>query len=436
MANECFEWALGLLKDPRFMEMRKRADDRPLPWDEFMKMAPPSGVSSLQAWDLLTTIRRQTAVELPFLDGSGKRGWHSHTRSMLADLTDIDERCHEGSWLDTAIRSRNATHFLIEMLVDDANTAIREDGIVLGYERAREILLGQRAPENPEEQLLLNCHRAQWSLESLVTRECTPDLIRALHEKISEGVGELAASLPGWEPGVWANVRLSGEESLELISRMVNTGGFAEATHPLLAALTIFYLFTNARPLPAWNGIMTFLVVRLLFMKAKLPVLAFVPILKMDRAWRDGIIRPPAVPTTWKDAMILIGDSEVDFTIQAATLVHLARLELDATETEFRRILARDDALFEMLHCDPDVNYRQRAVLLTALSNPDAIFKIDTHQRIYGVSYGTARTDLLDLSGLGFLLHVRHRRAFVFTPAPGLRQLLRDHRPNNYVMDR
>ena len=52
---------------------------------------------------------------------------------MLADYEDIDWRCHQGSKLDQAIRSRNATYFLIEAHVHDAVMAMRDDGVAVGY---------------------------------------------------------------------------------------------------------------------------------------------------------------------------------------------------------------------------------------------------------------------------------------------------------------
>jgi Fic family protein len=75
---------------------------------------------------------------------------------------------------------------------------------------------------------------------------------------------------------------------------------------------------------------------------------------------------------------------------------------------------------------DRRVNHRQRAVLSAALSEPETVFRIDTHQRLYRVAYATARADLLGLVDLGFLSQVRRGRAFVFSPAAGFRQRVRD----------
>ncbi len=74
-----------------------------------------------------------------------------------------------------------------------------------------------------------------------------------------------------------------------------------------------------------------------------------------------------------------------------------------------------------VLASDRGLNHRQRAVLAAALSEPDTVFRIDTHKRLYRVAYATARSDLLELAELGFLNQVRRGRAFVFSPAFAVR---------------
>ena len=128
---------LDLLRDPAFCELRQLAAERPLPWSEFRTMRMPKVLTAEQAWDALNALRRHTAVELPFHDGTGRIGWYYPTRLFRRDLDDINRRCYENSWIDSAIKSRNTTYFLIEAHVDDAIAIIRGDGLHLGYERAR-----------------------------------------------------------------------------------------------------------------------------------------------------------------------------------------------------------------------------------------------------------------------------------------------------------
>ena len=379
MSDATVRQMISLLKDPVFCGLRVLADERPLTREEFEMRAMPEGVSREQAWDILNALRRQTAVELPFRDGEGRRGWYYPTRSIVANLDDIDKRCHAGSWLDLAVRSRNATYFLVEAHVDEAVATLKEDGLSIGYEKAREVLLSERDPETSEERLLLNWHRTAWHLEELAGRPCTPEIVEENSETYAE--------------------------------------------HPLLLALGVRHLFMSVHPLPDWNGAVCSLMMKLLFRKTERPVLAYVPIVKPMGAWESGILRPPAVMSLVKDAAVLV-DGEVDYTIHIDVATGLVRKKLDEVEAELKRMLKRDEAFVRALRNDVDVNHRQRSVLQMALSNPEAVFRIESHQKTHKVAYATARADLYGLVDLGFLKCVRTKRALEFPVTPGLRQLL------------
>lgn len=423
-----FQETLALLSDSRFAYIHRRAEHHPLPWDEFVLLPQPPGTTPQQVWDLLTALRRHTAIELPkyAVLASGCHGWYSLTRSMRAELADIDRRCNRESWLAASLRSNATTHFIVVSHVNAALTAVGEDGVFLSRNRANELLLGEEQPRNAEEQLLLNCHRVMRELGEYADRKCTPELIRAIHARVAEDAPQRMPSPPGLdlEIGGCAYVAADKETILDSIARTVNGEGVDPDDHPIAYGLGVLFFFTNGRPLPSWNGVMATLLSKLLFLKSRLPVVGMIPIARTYRAWQNGAIAPPVAPVAMRDSLIPVGD-ELDFTQYAATVIHLTRLELDATETALRRALANDEAMTSGLAADRRLNHRQHAVLLAALSEPETVFRIDTHQRLYRVAYATARADLLGLVDLGLLSQVRRGRAFVFAPAAGFRLRVR-----------
>jgi hypothetical protein len=210
---------------------------------------------------------------------------------------------------------------------------------------------------------------------------------------------------------------------LDIACRIVNLDQSDPTDHPLTGSFGQLVLFGASKPLPSWNGVMSALVTRLMFNRSRLPVLSYVPILEVQRAWRDGRVSPPEVPVSEPESIILI-DDEWDLTLWDSTLVHLVLRELDATESALRAVLDQDTAIARRLRREPGINHRQRAVLAAALADSGATFRIDWHRDVHGVVYATARSDLLDLVERGYLRHVRRGRAFQFTPAPDLRRRL------------
>ncbi|MDR1635588.1 MAG: ThiF family adenylyltransferase [Bifidobacteriaceae bacterium] len=79
------------------------------------------------------------------------------------------------------------------------------------------------------------------------------------------------------------------------------------------------------------------------------------------------------------------------------------------------------DALASHLSRNTGVNYRQRAVLIAALADSEATFRINCLREVHHVSYATARSDLSELVKLGYLRSERRGQALIFTAAPGLR---------------
>ncbi|MEG0756878.1 MAG: hypothetical protein RR505_00605, partial [Raoultibacter sp.] len=390
---------------------------------EFCTMQVPDSLTREQTWDILNALRRQMAVDLPFRDGDGRRGWYYPTHSILADLDDIDRRCQEGSWLDTAIKSRNTTYFLIESHVNEAITIIREDGLNISYEKAREVLLGERDPENSDEQLLSNGFQALWDLDEYAEQTCTPELIFSIFEKISDGVDNQTTDPITLSSPFWKSAEHNSQEILSLVSNLINGNKVEHAEHPVYLGMAIRYLFMSTFPLPAWNGTMYSLMMKLLFKKSRLPALAFIPIIKAFQERRTDRDHLPNDITEIANTALIIGD-EVDYTVYDAIVARLVRQAIDEVEDDLKRAIRRDEVFVQELRDRKEINQRQRSVLQLALSDPKVVFRIESHRKTHHVAYATARADLMELADLGFLQCIQKRRAFEFHVMPGLRQLL------------
>jgi len=73
-----------------------------------------------------------------------------------------------------------------------------------------------------------------------------------------------------------------------------------------------------------------------------------------------------------------------------------------------------------------DLNHRQIALLGHALRNPEQDYSVASHKRSHRVTQQTARTDLAALARMGLLDPVKRGRAFIYYPAPNMRELLEE----------
>lgn len=423
MSDTLFARFIAMLDDETFSDIRRIAGERPLLFSEFETLPLPNGITRPQAWTLLSTLRKTMAVTIPLTDAQGRKGWYVPTKSIARNLAEIDRACKVGSVLDLAISSKNATYFLLESNIDDAIESIRGDGMTIGHERVRELILEERAPESPEEQLVVNVRRIQRNLPALAHVPCTPDMLDELYAQLAQGVGDQTTEPMPEMPFVWEKAQLGRAESLALVADVIEGRGIDREEHPLLLAQCIRHVFMGHLPLPAWNGAAAAIAMKLLYLKAGLPVLVHVPIMKAQRDWMAGLYRPPLVSVETKDCETLVGD-EVDFTAYVDVYTKLVTIKIAEMEAEFNRIVKRDAELSHDLQGTFDINHRQRMLLQQALDNPEAAFKIEAHRTMSNIAYATARADLLGLVELGFLRKTRREHAFVFTVEPDLRRSL------------
>ena len=77
----------------------------------------------------------------------------------------------------------------------------------------------------------------------------------------------------------------------------------------------------------------------------------------------------------------------------------------------------------------PDLNHRQIAILRDAAAGHADEFTIREHQRLHGLSYGTAHADLATLAERGYLDRVRRGRKLYFYAADDLAACLEPETP-------
>jgi Fic family protein len=82
--------------------------------------------------------------------------------------------------------------------------------------------------------------------------------------------------------------------------------------------------------------------------------------------------------------------------------------------------LQKADELIRLSGRSRGLNVRQLALLNHALQHADATYTVGSHRRSHGISYETARTDLMGLASRSLLRQHRLGRAFAFSPAPDL----------------
>ncbi|MGV8082268.1 MAG: hypothetical protein AB2L09_01345 [Coriobacteriia bacterium] len=419
---------LSLVHDERFANLHRAATRDAVPWSTFVDMDMPEGCSPEEAWSILTALRRQTAIVLPFKAyvDDVSAAWYTLTQTMATQLRELEARGRVGSSLDKAISERASHQFLIQPLVEETIAAAKRDGLDVSYEDVREVLRRERRPQNAGEQVMLNCHELLFEMGRYSKRKITRGLIEELYERVLEGAETLE---PVYRPRPIEIVDCSYSEpdvALGLICSMADGDVVDPFMHPVITSIGMGCMFWDFHPLPRWNAIVELLLRRIYFVRAGLPVFRYLPISKVSLAWEEGVIRPPEVLCTFAQANPECGEGK-DWTYHFSVNLQLMLSALDVLERSVSVVRAREEHLLELLGHDSSINHRQRAILEQALRMPEAEHRIESHRRFCKIAYATARKDFLGLVDLGFMRMEKRDKAFVFKAHPDLKSLIETH---------
>ncbi len=125
-------------------------------------------------------------------------------------------------------------------------------------------------------------------------------------------------------------------------------------------------------------------------------------------------------PAKYQLAFEYVETDEFDLTyflVYSARLISMARGEL----TEYLTRKRKDTLEARRVFAQENMNDRQRVFLLESTERPDHEWTIEIYQAIYGIAYGTARSDLLHLETMGYLRRQQVGNKYVFTtcdPSP------------------
>ena len=402
-------------------------------WDTFRHLEPPAGFTTEEAWFGIKTARRALYEELPLKDKSGKPFQYSLPSPLLEMLHRIDRDAAgniQGS--DQVVNPATKSTYLFKSLVEEAITSSQLEGAATTRKVAKAMIQEGREPRTLGERMIANNYKAMLFVREIINRDLTPDLVFELQRIVTEGTLDEPNAAGRFrtaeeeivledETGTILHIPPKAEELKERLKRMcefANGGATKVFMPPAVRAMILHFWLAYDHPFVDGNG----RTARALFYWAMArqgfwlcEYLSISRILKKARA-------------AYSRAYLYTETDENDLTYfilyQARVLLqaihdlqeYLKRKQAEVREAE--ELVSQARALRQ------DLNIRQLALLNHALKNPGARYTIESHQRSHGVSYQTARSDLLNLRDARILTQKKVGRAFAFDAPADLRARL------------
>jgi Fic family protein len=399
-------------------------------WDTLRHVAPPPGLTSEEWWAAIKFARSQAQRRIPLKDRNGRSFVYSTPDPVLGFLHEIDRDASGRIALPEAITNPHTKdRYVQSSLIEEAITSSQLEGAAATREQARDMLRSGRKPIDRSERMILNNYHAMQLISAFKNKPLTPDVIFEIHrtitrETLSDDVEPPYLRQPNDGIAVFDdrdNVLLHHPpKASEIPARMQAMCDFANGTeteillHPVLKAIILHFWLAYDHPFVDGNG----RTARALFYWCMLS----------EGYWLAEFISISSIlrkaPARYGRSFLYTETDDNDLTYFLAAQLQVIRRAIQELHKYLAKKVEEIRKTEQLLRISVDLNHRQLALLSHALRHPGTRYTIESHKMSHGVTYQTARTDLLDLESQGLLLKGRSGKAFTFMPVVDLYERL------------
>ena len=410
---------------------------RYLHWDKLRHLTPPEGYNSELFWLAIKQTRSKLAKKLPFLAKDTSAFEFCIPDGVLRDILWVSENATGAIEADAKITdSKTKQTYLINSLIEEAISSSQLEGAATTRRVAKEMIRTGRAPEDHSERMILNNHRAMVFIREYKDETLTPSMVFELHKILTEGtLAEEDVNKAGVFREPKDDICVYSKDNIllhtpppanELNKRLQAICDFAkksdedEASYipPIIRGIIIHFMIGYDHPFVDGNG--------------RTARALFYWVMAKEGYWLMEYISISSVikksPSKYMYAYLHTetdGNDVTYFIIHQLEVIRQAIVDLHSYLAEKSKQLHLAEAILENSPLQGELNYRQLGILKNAIQNPGAEYTIQSHKSSHGVTYQTARTDLLKLSDRFHVLRkYKVGKTDVFIAPPDIKEII------------
>ncbi len=404
-------------------------------WDTFRHTPDVSGFTPEERWLAVKFARKAMYRPLPLRDVHGQPFQYALANPVLEMLHQIDRNAGgniRGSEQVTNPATRDT--YLFRSVLEEAITSSQLEGASTTRKVAKAMIQEGRAPISRGERMILNNYQGMLFIRDNVHQSLTPEIVIELQRRLTDGTlddPDAAGRFRREDEHIVvedeAGTRLhTPPDANELVDRMQAMCDFAnglqpgEFIPPAFRAILLHFWLAYDHPFVDGNGRTARALFYWSMAREGYWLCEYVSISRILRKARAQYARSYLYTETDDNDVTYFVLYQMRVLLRAIADLHdfLARKAAEIHEAE--EIVRRASAV------NSELNPRQLALINHALKTATARYTVESHRISHGVSYETARSDLLKLARLRLLDQRKAGKTLVFTPAADLRILLRD----------
>jgi len=410
------------LGKPEAKQFVENANEEYLHWEKLRFQPTPSGISNAaEAWTLVKFSRASNRSPLPLFDIGGRAFTYILPMRAQEVLHEVDRNGGTSILTDESPEGLQGAReqILISSLMEEAIATSQIEGAVTTRQVAKELLRTQRKPRDKSEQMIVNSYRTIRFLKTRIEQPLSVAFLLELQEMMTVGTLD-DPSGAGRLRNAEDNVHIVDSRDSEVVftpppagalndrlARLVEFGNQDHRgqvfVHPLVKAAILHFWLAYEHPFVDGNG----RTARSLFywhmLRSGYWLFEF---LTISRA----IL---ASPSRYYKSFLYSEQDDNDLTYSIMYQIEATKTALGELHghLEQKRREKRDFAAIWLI---PRLNSRQKEAIGRFLKTPGERFTFTSYCRTFGVSYVTARKDLIGLETGSWAVSRKDGRALVF----------------------
>lgn len=407
-------------------------------WDTLRHVKPPEGFTVEEWWLGIRIARQSLSRTLPIMDCNDNPFFFTMTDPGLYYLRFIDSQASGAIDSPPALlNERERERHIKRSLIEEAIQSSRLEGAVTTRSVAKEMITTQRKPRNRSEQMILNNYKAMQFIGQMKHEALTPAMILELQQILTHDTLDDASAAGRFRrpdeqvvvidkrdnevlhtPPAAAKLKQRMERLCSFANQPDDLSPNALYLHPVVRSILLHFWLAYDHPFVDGNG----RTARALFYWS----------MAHRGYWLCEYLTISSIltkaPARYEQSFLYTETDNND-----ATYFVLAQLRVieRAIHELFRRLKQQSNATQQATAALQQVNQaarllnpRQIALLTHAMTHPNANYTVHTHMNAHGVTYLTARTDLLKLARQGLLAQQKIGKVVYFALPPDFQHQL------------
>lgn len=405
-------------------------------WDTFRHAPPLAEFAAEPQWLAVKFARQALYRPIPLRDLNGAPFQYALPNPALEMLHRIDRNAGgniQGS--DQVTNPATRDSYLFKSVVEEAISSSQLEGASTTRLVAKSMIQEGRAPQNRSERMILNNYEGMRYVRQLKDQPLTPAVVLELQRILTDGTLDEQDGAGRYrrheehivvedETGTLHTPPNAAELEIRVqaMCDFANGHSDAEFIPPAVRAILLHFWLAYDHPFVDGNGRTARALFYWSMAREGYWLAEYLSISRILKTARAQYARSYLYTET--------DDNDVTYFLLHQMCVLLRSIEdlyrfLERKATELR---SAEDIVRQAASLHAELNYRQLALLHHALKTPTARYTVASHRISHGVSYESARSDLMKLLAEGLLLQRKVSKAHVFVPAPDLRERMSPRR--------